>query len=96
MTIEIATAYRIVPRLPGDVPDRWAVPMPLPGALPPIPWLLLFLLRSGYFGRPVVTHEALRRRALAYPPRTLSRALAALVDGGYLVPLDRCLQEVRA
>jgi hypothetical protein len=95
MAIDLATAFRILPPRPGDVPDRWAVPMPPPGVLPKIPWLLLFLMRSGYYGRPIVTHEALLRRELAYPPRTLYRALECLVDAGYLVPLDRCLQEVR-
>jgi len=96
MTIEIATAYRIIPALPGDVPDRWPIPMPLPSALPgKIPWLLLYLMRTGYYGLPIVTHEALLRREPAYPPRTIYRALEYLVEAGYLVPLDRCLQEVR-
>ena len=96
MPIDLATAYRIVRAGPGDVPDRWAVPMPPPHALPgKIPWLLLSLMRSGYYGQKVVTHEALLRREPAYPPRTLYRALEALVEAGYLVPLDRCLQEVR-
>jgi hypothetical protein len=96
MPIDLATAYRVLPTRPGDLHDRWAVPMPLPQALPGrIPWLLLYLMRAGYYGLPIVTHEALLRREPAYPPRTVFRALEALVDAGYLVPLDRCLQEVR-
>jgi hypothetical protein len=95
MSIDLATAYRIVPALPGDIADRWVVPMPLPGALRRIPWLLLYLLRTGYYGRAIVLHEAVLRHEPAYPPRTLYRALETLVDAGYLVPLDRCLQEVR-
>ena len=95
MPIDLATAYRVLPRGPADGPDRWPVPMPLPGGLPKIPWLLLYLMRAGYYGLPIVTHEALLRREPAYPPRTIFRALECLVDAGYLVPLDRCLQEVR-
>jgi hypothetical protein len=95
MLSDLATAYRVLPLHPGDEPHRWAVPMPPPHALPGrIPWLLLYLMRSGYYGGPIVTHEALLRREPAYPPRTLDRALEALVDAGYLVPLDRCLQRL--
>ncbi len=90
-------SYRIVPTVPGDVPDRWAVPMPLPNALPGrVPWLLLYLLRSGYYGLPIVTLDALLRREPVYPPRTIDRALAQLVAAGYLVPLDARRQEVGA
>jgi hypothetical protein len=96
MASDIATAYRIVPTVPGDVPDRWAVPMPPPHALPGrVPWLLLYLMRAGYYGRPIVTHEALLRREPVYHPDTLHRAFHCLVAAGYLVPLDRRLQEVR-
>jgi hypothetical protein len=96
MSIDLATAYRIVDPGPGDGHHRWPVPMPPQPALPGrIPWLLLYLLRAGYYGRPIVTHAALLRREPTYPPRTLYRALEALVDAGYLVPLDGRLQEVR-
>ncbi len=88
-------SYRIVPTVPGDVPDRWAVPMPLPNALPGrVPWLLLYLLRSGYYGGPTVPHDALLRREPLYPPTTLAHALHVLVVAGYLVPLDGQRQEV--
>jgi hypothetical protein len=96
MPNELATAYRIIPARPGDLQDRWAVPMPPRAALPQLSWYLLFLMRMGYYGpRHCVTEAQVRRLEPSYPPDTLRRALQQLVAAGYLVPLDRGLQEGR-
>ncbi len=81
-------SYRITTTIPGDLPDRWAVPMPPPDALPSrVPWVLLYILRSGYYGGPTVTRDDLLRHDPPYPPATLAAAVAVLVAGGYLVPV---------
>ena len=90
MASNIATTYRIVPTVAGDVPDQWAVPMPAPHTFPErLPWVLLYLLRAGWYGGPLVLHAEIVRRDVGFAPRTLRRALQQLVDAGFLVPLDR-------
>ncbi len=93
-----ATRYRTVPFVPGDLYNGDTI------AMPPYPVLagtakgLLLVLRQAWYGPldHAWTYQelcAIARRVSGATDRTIHQALARLIAGGYLVPLDS--QEVR-